>query len=133
MANNWLIGLKVVKKLNPSNPGSGNALNTANTMFTWSNDTKKYTPRLLPGKSSAWVVNFSTTAARSAKTKFVAIPANDTQRYDAAPPRKRNELTGTGFAQPNKIPEPEIINIAGTKIEPTGSIWTTGLSDKRPA
>ena len=73
-------------------------------------------------------------AKRSANAKLVAGPAAATIVSPQCGARVRlYGLYGTGFAQPNRKPPGERIEIMGKIIEPSMSMCGMGLSVSRPA
>ena len=76
--------------------------------------------------------NFNTKAQNSAMTKLDAGPAAATHNMSFLGWRKRLKLTGTGLAQPNKMP-PNSMVMAGNKMVPNGSMCLSGFKLMRPA
>ena len=65
--------------------------------------------------SGAPMANLNMIAQKTAMTKFEAGPAAATHSMSFLGLRKAPKLTGTGFAQPNKIP-PNMTVKAGSKM-----------------
>lgn len=63
---------------------------------------------------------------------FVNGPARATRARSFLPSRKLNGSTGTGFAAPKTIGEPEKIRSSGRRTLINGSIWLLGLRVSLP-
>jgi hypothetical protein len=77
-------------------------------------------------------VNRAANAKTTISTRFTAGPARPTRSMSRRRFRRRLGFTGTGLAQPNAGSPPRTA-IAGRMIDPSGSMWGTGLSVSRPA
>jgi len=71
--------------------------------------------------SDAPIANLITNTHNIAIKKLDAGPAAATHNMSFLGLRKRPKSTGTGFAQPNRMPPSKIV-IAGNKIVPKGSM-----------
>jgi len=76
---------------------------------------------------------FNNKAATKARNKFVRGPARATNARSFLPSRSIIGLTGTGFAAPKMIGDPDITRSKGTRIVMMGSMWGIGLSVILPA
>jgi hypothetical protein len=78
--------------------------------------------------------SLSTAAQNRSIARLAPGPAAATHSMSLFGCRRRPKLTGTGFAQPNRMLLSESNRmIAGTRIVPTGSICLSGLAVIRPA
>ena len=68
-----------------------------------------------------------------ASKKLAKIPAAETISSPRLIFEKFKGFTGTGFAQPKSIGEPEKINRAGNNMVPKRSIWGIGFRVNLPA
>ena len=71
-------------------------------------------------------------AAATMSPKLVSGPASPTISICRRGLRSRAGLTGTGLAQPS-TGRLASTAMAGRMIDPSGSMWGTGLSVRRPA
>ncbi len=124
------IGNKLTAIRPPSSGGNGNKFSTINTKLIMM-PTLLISSKKKAATSGALAEYLSTKTQKIAMIKLEAGPAAATHNMSFLGLFKLAKLTGTGLAQPNKMP-PNIKVKAGNKMVPIGSICLIGLRVIRP-
>lgn len=120
-----LFGRRRAKTFEPSRGGIGMRLKIASRTFSL-----MIVPMIKP-KNDEFITSESDVFgkiiqaiidARIARTIFVSGPASETSAISFLPSLRLNGSTGTGFAPPKIIGEPEIMSIRGRRILIKGSM-----------
>ena len=117
----------------PSNGGIGIRLKIASKRFSLAISVKINIIELKSSEGWKFTIILTIKLARIAKIIFVKGPDSETSAISFLPSRRLNGSTGTGFAAPIIIGEPEIRRIKGKAILIMGSICFLGSRVSLPA